>query len=100
VADYGLGYLYRFDLNTGTAQRLGGGFGGTDGIAYDAAGRLYVSDAKNGRLFQVVSELEPPSLISERFQSPTDLTFTADGRYLLVTDIKAGTLTWLPTRGF
>jgi sugar lactone lactonase YvrE len=100
VADFGLGFLYRFDLNTKNAQRLGGGFGGTDGIARDAAGRLYIGDWKNGRLFQVGSELEPPRLLSEQFQSAADMAFTLDGRYLLIPDMKAGTLTWFPTKNF
>ncbi len=100
VADFGLGYLYRFDLKTKTAQRLGGGFGGTDGIARDSAGRLYIGDWKNGRLFQVRSEPDPPRLLSEQFQSAADIAFTADGKYLLVPDMKAGTLTWFPTKGF
>jgi sugar lactone lactonase YvrE len=100
VADFGLGFLYRFDLNTKNAQRLGGGFGGTDGIARDAAGRLYISDWKNGRLFQINSELEPARLLSDQFQAAADIAFTADGRYLLVPDMKAGTLTWIPTKGF
>lgn len=100
VADFGLGFLYRFDLNTRHAQRLGGGFGGTDGIARDSAGRLFISDWKNGRVFQVSSELEPPRLISDRFSSAADMVFTADGKYLLVPDMNAGTLTWLPTKNF
>jgi sugar lactone lactonase YvrE len=99
VADFGLGFLYRFDLNTKTAQRLGGGFGGTDGIARDAAGRLYITDWKNGRLFLVGSELEPPRLLSEQFKAAADCAFTADGKYLLVPDMTAGTLTWFPMKG-
>jgi len=80
VADFGLGFLYRFDLVTGNAQRLGGGFGGTDGLARDGRGGLFVSDWKNGRLFQVSSELEPPRLISTKFQSAADIALTPDGR--------------------
>jgi gluconolactonase len=98
VADYGLGELYRYDLITGTAQRVSGGFGGTDGIASDGRGGLYVSDGKNGRIFQFSSELEPPRLISSRFQAPADIAVTPNGRTLLVPDMKAGTLTFLPIR--
>jgi gluconolactonase len=98
VADFGLGYLYRFDLNTGNAQRIGGGFGGTDGLAREPGGRLFVSDWKNGRVFQVTSDLEPPKLLSDQFQSAADISLTPDGKTLLIPDMKAGTLTWFPIR--
>jgi gluconolactonase len=96
VADFGLGHLYRFDLNTGKLERIGGGFGGTDGLAKDAKGRLYVGDWKNGRLFQFTAENEPPKLLSDSFQSAADISLTPDGKTLLVPDMKAGTLTWFP----
>ncbi len=96
VADFGLGDLYRYDMTTSTAQRVGGGFGGTDGLARDARGRLFVGDWKNGRVFRINSDFEPPTMISDRFQSAADLSLTPDGRTLLVPDMKAGTLTWLP----
>ena len=98
VADSGLGYLYRYSLITGTAQRVGGGFGGTAGLAREPGGRLFVGDRKNGRLFQVVSDFEPPGLLSDKFQSVADIALTPDGRTLLVPDMKAGTLTWFPIR--
>jgi gluconolactonase len=98
VADFGLGYLYRYDLRTGTAQRIGGGFGGTDGLARQAGGRLFVSDWKNGRLFEVTTDQEPPKLLSDKFQSAADISLTPDGKTLLVPDMKAGTLTWFPIR--
>ena len=96
VADFGEGYLYRFDMFSNNAQRLGGGFGGTGGLAEDRSGRLFVSDAINGRIFQVTSEFVPPTLVSDRFRSAAGIAATPDGRTLLVTDMKAGTLTWLP----
>ena len=98
VADSGFGYVYRYDLITGTAQRLGGGFGGADGLAREAGGRLFVSDGKDGRLFLVSSDFEPPRLLSDKFQSPAGISVTPDGKALLVPDRKAGTLTWFPIR--
>ena len=98
VADFGLGDLYRYDLNTGTPQRVGGGYGGADGLVKDRDNRLYISDWKNGRVFRVTTDLEPPQLLSSKFQAAADISITADGRSLLVPDMKAGTLTWLPIR--
>ncbi len=96
VADFGQGSLFRYDMITNTAQQIGGGFGGTDGLARDGRGRLFIGDWKNGRLFLVTSELQPPFLISDKFQSAADIALTPDGRTLLVPDMKAGTLTWFP----
>jgi len=96
VADFGLGFLYRYDLTTGALQKLGGGFGGTDGLARAPGGAVYVSDWKNGRLFRLNAEPEPPSLLSDKFQSAADISFLPDGKTLLIPDMKAGTLTWFP----
>ncbi len=98
VADWGLGFLYRYDFNTGNAQRIGGDLGGTDGIAKDAGGGLYVSDWKNGRVFRVATDQQPPSLLTDKFQSAADISLTPDGKTLLIPDMKAGTLTWFPLR--
>ena len=98
VADFGLGYLYRYSLITGNAQRIGGGFGGADGLAREPGGRLFLSDRINGRLFQVTSDFEPPMLLSGKFEAPAHISCTRDGKMLLVPDAKAGTLTWFPIR--
>jgi gluconolactonase len=96
VADFGFGYLYRFDINIGTAQRISGGFGGAYGLAVVAGGPLYVSDWRRGLIFQINTDLEPPALVAEKFESPAGIALTRDGRTLLIPDTKAGTLTWLP----
>ena len=98
VADFGMGYLYRYSLITGTPQRVGGGFGGTDGIAREAGGVLFVSDWKNGRVFQINTDLEPPKLLTDKFRAAADIALTPDGKTLLIPDMKAGTLTWFPIR--
>jgi gluconolactonase len=98
VADYGFGYLYRFDINIGTAQRVGGGFGNAYGFAREAGGALYVSDWRNGRIYQITSDLEPPRLLIERLQAPAGISLTPDGKTLLIPDTKAGTLIWFPVR--
>jgi gluconolactonase len=96
IADFSLGHLYRFGLDDGKLERIGGGFGGTDGLARDSKGRLFVGDWKNGRLFQYLSEAEPPRLLSDKFGSAADIAIMPDGKTLLVPDMKGGTLTWFP----
>ena len=98
VADSGLGNLYRVDLNTRNAQRIGGGFGSLDGLARDDQGRLFVGDGRNGRLYRIISDFEPPVLVSEAFRGLTHLAPTPGGRTLLVTNRDAGSLTWWPIR--
>jgi gluconolactonase len=96
IADFALGHLYRFGINTGKLDRIGGGFGGTDGLARDGKGRLFIGDWKNGRLYQFTSENEPPRLLSDQFRSAADISLMPDGKTLLIPDMKAGTLTWFP----
>ena len=38
IADFALGDLFRLDLKTDKLERIGAGFGGTDGLARDAGG--------------------------------------------------------------
>jgi gluconolactonase len=98
IADFSQGYLFRLDLKTKKLERIGSGFGGTDGLAKDAGGRRFVGDWKNGKLFELVSENEPPRLLSDMFRSAADISLTPDGKTLLVPDMKGGTLTWFPVR--
>jgi hypothetical protein len=92
------GYLFRLDLKTKKLERIGSGFGGTDGLARDAGGRRFVGDWKNGKLFELVSENEPPRLLSDIFQPAADISLMPDGKTLFVPDMKRGTLTWFPVR--
>jgi sugar lactone lactonase YvrE len=96
IADFSLGNLFRLNLKTGKLDRIGSGFGGTDGLAKDAKGRRFVGDWKNGKLYELVSANEPPKLLSDKFQSAADISLMPDGKTLLVPDMKGGTLTWFP----
>jgi gluconolactonase len=96
IADFSLGNLFRLDLNTEKLEKIGSGFGGTDGLAKDSSGRRFVGDWKNGKLYELVSAIEPPRLLSDKFQSAADISLMPDGKTLLVPDMKGGTLTWFP----
>jgi sugar lactone lactonase YvrE len=96
IADFSLGNLFRLDLKSGKLRRAGRGLGGTDGLAKDASGRRFVGDWKNGRLLELLTEDQPPRLLSDKFQSAADISLMPDGKTLLVPDMKAGTLTWFP----
>ena len=96
IADFSLGNLFRLNLKTERLEKIGGGFGGTDGLARDASGRRFVGDWKNGKLYELVSPEAPPRLLSDKFQSAADISLMPDGKTLLVPDMKGGTLTWFP----
>jgi glucose/arabinose dehydrogenase len=98
VADFGTGDLFRANLATDTVTKLNQGFGGADGLVRDSHGLLYVSDWHNGKVWQLAEPKATPQLISDNFQSAADITFSADGQYLLVPDMKGGEMQYLPVR--
>lgn len=101
VADFGSGKLFRvaFDGAGGSSvTELNHGFGGADGLIRDTSGFLYVSDWANGKVWQLVEPKATPQLISQGHQSSADIALSADGKYLLMPDMKAGQLVFLPIR--
>lgn len=97
MVDFFSGILYRITLATGKLEPRAEGFGGGDGIVRDKQGKLWVSDWKNGRVFSIKPDgsLE---LAKTLFQSAADIGLSGDGKFILVPDMKAGTLTWLPVK--
>jgi sugar lactone lactonase YvrE len=100
VADFGTGDLFRFVLAAPQGKplvtRLNSGFGGADGLVRDARGTLYVSDWAGGNVWRLSDPTAAPHLISSGHQSSADIALSADGRHLLMPDMKAGTLVYLP----
>lgn len=99
VADFATGELLRLTLASKKVEKLADGLGGADGLAMDAQGRLFISDWKGGRVFKfdLRKAGAKPELLPQNFQAAADIAMAADGKALLVPDMKAGTLTWLPT---
>lgn len=103
VADFGTGKLYQVALNESsrkkaTVTELNRGFGGADGLVRDNDGFLYVSDWANGKVWQLSEPKATPQLITEGHQASADIALSADGRYILMPDMKAGELVFLPIR--
>ena len=96
VADFADGDLYRLHIKSGKLTGLNEGLGGADGLVRSGAGTLFVSDWKNGRLWQLADPRATPQLIRDDYKAAADINLAADGRHLLVPDMKAGELHYVP----
>ncbi len=98
VVDFFSGDLLRLDTATKKTEKLAGGFGGGDGLALDAAGMLYITDWKGGRAWKL--DLRKPGAepqqYDRKFEAAADIALSTDGKFVLLPDMKAGTLYWLP----
>ncbi len=93
--DFASGVLYNFNQKTGALTRIAEGFGGGDGLVRRANGTMYVSDWKGGKVFSVSSKGEV-ALIKDGYQSAADIALTKDEKYIMVPDMKAGELDFIP----
>ncbi|MBY0524641.1 MAG: PQQ-dependent sugar dehydrogenase [Gemmataceae bacterium] len=98
LADFGSGELHRIKLADGSHEKLAEGMDGADGIAWDNHGRLFISSWKTGKVFGIARPGDKPVLVAEGFQSAADHCLDRSGKFLLVPDMKAGTLTAVPAK--
>lgn len=99
VVDFVSGVLYRLDMKKNTLIEVAKGFGGGDGIVKGKKDQFYVSDWKNGKVFSVKLEkgaVANGELIKEGFAAAADIAPSQDRKFLLVPDMKAGELVYLP----
>ncbi len=92
--DFASGILYSLNMKTNTLTDLAEGFGGGDGLVHHPNNLMYVSDWKNGKVFSVLHD--EVKLVQDGFQAAADIALTTDGNYILVPDMKAGELIWVP----
>ncbi len=95
VVDFTSGVLYNIDTQTGEVSEDAEGFGGGDGLVHHSSGVIYVSDWKNGKVFSLSRKGEV-SLLKGGYQAAADIAITKDERYLMVPDMKAGVLDFIP----
>jgi len=101
MLDFATGTLFQviFSDNAPTVvNALNSGFGAPDGLVRDSDGLLYISDWKGARVWQLTEPKATPQLISSGHQSVADIGLSADGRFLLLPDMRAGELIWLPIK--
>jgi gluconolactonase len=92
--DFSSGVLYSFNMQNRMLTDLAEGFGGGDGLVHHPNNLMYVSDWKNGKVFSVLHD--EVKLVKDGFQAAADIALTTDGKYILVPDMKAGELIWVP----
>ena len=97
LADFGTGVLYRVNIADGSHVKLADGFNGTDGLTWDYHGKLFISDYKGGKIYGIPKPGAKPILLAEGFQAAADTCLSVDGKSILVPDMKAGTLSAIPT---
>lgn len=98
LADFGSGILYRIKLADGTSEKLADGMEGADGVTWDQYGHLFISSWKQGKVWGIPRPGDKPILIAEGFQSAADTCLDPTGRFILVPDMKGGTITALPAQ--
>src|SRR5262249_14852098 len=85
-------------LADGSHEKLADGLGGATGLAWDKFGRLFISDAKNNKVFVIGRPGDKPVQLAEGLQGAAGLTVGPTGRAVLVVGSKAGTITPLPAQ--
>jgi sugar lactone lactonase YvrE len=110
VAALGGGRFLVTEFFTGTVFRAQGktltplatGLRGADGLEQDAAGNVYVSSWEQGKVWRIAAtkgkKPSEPALIAEGYQSAADFFLDAKASELILPDMKAGTLSFIPLR--
>jgi len=89
------GILYSLNTETKALNDIAEGFGGGDGLLHRSNGTMYVSDWKNGKVFSVNTKGDV-ALVKGGYQSAADIAITKDEKYIMVPDMKAGELDFIP----
>ena len=94
--DFESGILYRVNLTTGATSKLAEGFGGGDGMVKTKAGKIFISDWKNGKVYRVSAG--KAHVLKEGYKAAADIALTNDEKYLMVPDMKAGEIDFIPLK--
>ena len=95
--DFTSGILYSYNQQTKALTDLAEGFGGGDGIVHHSNGSMFVSDWKTGKVFSVSTKGDV-TLLKDGFKSAADIAITKDETYIMVPDMKAGELDFIPLK--
>jgi len=96
LIDQESGKLFRVKIADGSAETIADGLAGGDGLTFDPYGRLFISSWNQGKVWGVDKPGDKPVLMAEGFQSAADICMDQSGRFILVPDMKAGTVSLIP----
>ena len=91
--DFESGILYRVNITNGKTTKLATGFGGGDGMVKTKAGKIYISDWKNGKVYVVAAG--KAKIIKEGYKASADIALSNDEKFIMVPDMKAGELDFI-----
>jgi gluconolactonase len=95
--DYTTGILFRVDLKEKTLEKIASGFGASDGLVRDAAGRLIITDFAGHRVFVLARpDAKPEEVPVSGIESAADLGISPDGKSLIIPDMSGGKLAVMP----
>ena len=97
VVDHGTGDLHRIRFADRSAEKIGAGFEGADGLVWDHHGRLFVTSVAKGTTWAVPRPGEKPVVIGTGLATAADCCLAADGGSLLIPDTKPGKIVRMPT---
>ncbi len=95
VVDFLSGILYSYNMKTHTLTDIAEGFGGGDGLVHHSSGKMFVSDWNNGKVFSIDLKGDVKE-IKSGYKAAADIALTKDEKYLMVPDMKAGELDFIP----
>ncbi len=96
--DFTSGVLYQYNkVNKTLVDVSDANFGGGDGVAHRSDGTMYVSDWKTGKVYSISTKGDVTTL-KQGYQSAADIAITQDEKYLMVPDMKAGILDFIPLK--
>jgi sugar lactone lactonase YvrE len=94
--DFESGILYRVNLSTGATTMVAEGFGGGDGLLKTKSGKMFISDWKNGKVYKVSAG--KAQTIKDGYKASADIALTIDENFIMVPDMKAGELDFIPVK--
>lgn len=96
VSEFFLGNI--FDIRRGEVRLLASGLRGADGIEQDHKGNIYISSWTQGTVWKLDRHGRNRTVILEGLQSAADFYLDEKANQLIVPDMKAGTLNFIPLR--
>lgn len=93
--DFVSGVLYSYNMKTKALNDVAEGFGGGDGLVHHSNGSMFVSDWKNGKVFSINLAGDVKE-VKSGYQSAADIALTKDEKTIMVPDMKAGELDFIP----